>query len=130
MKMKSWVLSILIGFASVTCVNASKMDDANKLKNAQLAQLVSYELLKGFMTIRVLTSGCTGVNSFRVVADNQLDNQIKVLRLKPDNCRMKSRPIELQYSIRHLGLDLSRPINVLNNSRDNNLVSNALDISN
>jgi len=124
------LLCVFLILCSVTSVNASWMGDSNKSTKPILAHLVSYELVKGFMTIRVLSSGCTGVHSFKVVADSKIDNRVKVLRLRPDNCRMKERPIELQYSIRHLGLDISRTINVLNNSGTNDLISSAVDSAN
>jgi len=121
--MKFWLLAIVV-LSGSACVNASKITDGKDFGEPQMAHLVSYELSKGFMTIRVLTSGCTGMNSFKVVADKKIDNGVKVLRIKQDNCRLKTRPIELQYSIRHLGVDIRRAVSVLNVSNDNQQLSN------
>jgi len=116
--MKLWILGIFFGLGSACGVSASKYSD--NTDEPELAHIVSYELDKGFMTIRVLTSGCTGVHSFKVVADSKAANRVKVLRVKQDKCRLTTRPIELQYSIRHLGLDINRVVSVLNLSSSEN----------
>jgi len=116
--MKLWIFGVLFGLSSACGVSASKYSE--NADEPELAHIVSYELDKGFMTIKVLTSGCTGVHSFKVVADSKAANRVKVLRVKQDKCRLTTRPIELQYSIRHLGLDINRLVSVLNRSSSDN----------
>jgi len=98
---------------TVDAKNQRQKSDVNETDMA-LANLVDYKLQNGYMRIKVLTAGCTGVTSFKVVADSSSENSLKVLRVKPDECGMKLRPIELQYSIRHLGLDINQTINIVN----------------
>jgi hypothetical protein len=105
---------IMISSFSVTAYGRTMANNEVKA-NMVMADLVDYELDNGFMTIKVLTAGCTGVNSFKVIADTSEENALRVMRVKRDQCGMKLRPIELQYSIRHLGLDSNQSINILNN---------------
>lgn len=79
-----------------------------------LAKLVSYELNDGYIEITAMSNGCTFVNSFEVQVNELGENQLKVVRVKPDLCRMKQRKVALQYSYKHLGLNFKEDITVVN----------------
>ncbi len=117
--MKRLILSMVFSVFMIPSANADRTrisEEFNANSNGvKLAHLVDYEVVDGYMTIKVLTAGCTGINSFKVVADNHKANSLKVLRIKRDECGMKLRPIKLQYSIRHLGLDINQSISLINN---------------
>lgn len=105
---------LLLGLLLVAVTSVVKSNNMTSSDGSTLANLVDYKLIDGYMTIKVLTEGCTGVNSFKILSDSQSDNGIKVLRVKPDQCGMKPRVIELQYSIRHLGININQSVNLLN----------------
>ena len=117
-RLNSYVLFSLIFVMLPNLVRSSnQMVDFQSIEDVKrlgVTRLVNYELDSGYMVIKVLSSGCTGTHSFKVEVENQELNLIKVMRIKKDECGMKPRSIELQYSIRHLGLDLRQPIKLLN----------------
>lgn len=82
--------------------------------STDVAVLSDYELKNGFITIRTIGNGCTFFDSFRVEVEDLADNELKVVRTRPDNCAMKKRTVSLQYSFKHLGLDLEKQIKVSN----------------
>jgi hypothetical protein len=110
--MKNFVLLIMI-LLSVLSSNSYALSKGAGYSgnNTEMAKLVNYELDNGYMTIKVLTAGCTGINSFKIVAKG---NELSVLRVKQDECGMKPRPMTLRYSVRHLGLDSSQTVNIIN----------------
>lgn len=86
----------------------------SEYQSEALAKLVSYELNDGYIEITAISNGCTFVNSFEVQVNAPGENQLKVVRVKPDLCRMKQRKVALQYSYKHLGLNLKENITVVN----------------
>ena len=87
-------------------------DDKNH--SEVIAVLTDYELDDGFITIQAVGYGCTFINSFKLAVADVSDNSLEVIRTRPDKCRMKPRNVSLQYSYKHLGLDLNRQISVRN----------------
>ncbi|MET1256676.1 hypothetical protein [Aliikangiella maris] len=83
-------------------------------KNQQVIPLINYQLEDGFILITTTSYGCTVFDSFDVKVASLKNNSLAVVRQKVDNCAMTTRPIELRYSYKHLGLDLARPISVIN----------------
>jgi len=83
-------------------------------KSNDIAVLTDYELKDGFITIQAVGYGCTFFNSFKVEKADHQDNSLEVVRTKPDNCGMKPRNVSLQYSFKHLGLDMDKNIQVIN----------------
>ncbi|MGX5200995.1 hypothetical protein [Aliikangiella sp. IMCC44632] len=105
------LLSILIaGCSSVQHLTGTSSDSAIK----DVAVLTDYELKDGFITIQAVGYGCTFFNSFKVEVADKQENSLEVVRTRPDNCRMKPRNVSLQYSYKHLGLDLNRFVEVKN----------------
>jgi len=86
------------------------------LSNSQreLAKLVSYSFDERFVHIQVLSYGCTLITSFELELVDKENNSLQVIRKKPDNCKVKPIKVSLNYAYRHLGVDSSRPINIVN----------------
>ena len=82
--------------------------------DAHLAKLTDYKLGDGFITIRAIGFGCTFFNSFKLQATQDGLNKLEVVRTQEDKCGMKPRNVSLQYSYKHLGLDLNKPVEVVN----------------
>lgn len=89
-------------------------EDKQKHQPEVLADLVSYELQDGYIQITALSRGCTFINSFEVQVNDSKENELKVVRVRPDLCQMKTRRVALQYSYKHLGLDLDENVTVIN----------------
>ncbi len=88
----------------------------NKLSNQyqKQAKLINYTFDDRFVHIEVLSYGCTFITSFELVLVDKVNNSIEVIRKKPDNCKVAPIKISLDYTFRHLGVDSSRPINIVN----------------
>lgn len=87
---------------------------AEKGVGEEIAVLTDYQLKDGFITIKAVGYGCTFFNSFKVEVADRSENALEVIRTRPDNCRMKPRNVSLQYSFKHLGLDLTKQVEVTN----------------
>jgi hypothetical protein len=109
--MNKYILITVLLTLSIVGSNAEALSKSETYSSNSVEKLVNYELVNGYMTIKVLTAGCTGINSFKIVADG---NELSVVRVKQDACGMKPRPMTLRYSVRHLGLDDSQAINIVN----------------
>ena len=84
------------------------------LKSDETAVLTDYDVKNGFITIQAVGYGCTFFDSFKVKVSDRENNELKVVRTRPDECGMKPRNVSLQYSFKHLGLDLNKSIQVKN----------------
>ena len=104
------VFVILAGCNSLPMVTQSN----DKGGENKVAVLTDYELNDGFITIQAVGYGCTFFNSFKVEVANKNENSLEVIRTRPDNCGMKPRNVSLQYSFKHLGLDLNKNVQVKN----------------
>lgn len=100
----------LVGCSSVPFLGQSSED----IVNEEIAVLTDYQLKDGFITIQAVGYGCTFFSSFKVEVADNTDNGLEVIRTRPDNCRMKARNVSLQYSFKHLGLDLNKHVEVTN----------------
>ncbi len=97
------------------CSSLSFLSDSeNQHKVEEVAILTDYQLDDGFITIQAVGYGCTFFNSFKVEVADIKQNTLEVVRTQPDQCRMKPRNVSLQYSFKHLGLDLNRSVQVKN----------------
>lgn len=105
-----FTLVVMTGCSSLQSF-ASLNDSEDK---AEAAVLTDYQLSNGFITIQAVGYGCTFFDSFKVAVADKSSNSLEVVRTRPDNCRMKPRNVSLQYSYKHLGLDLDRNIHVKN----------------
>lgn len=92
----------------------SNLATTNFQSESQLAKLTSYQLDNGFIEIETIGYGCTFQHDFKVEAVNDSDNTIEIIRTRPDNCKMAPRNVALSYSFKHLDLDSTKPIKVLN----------------
>jgi len=79
----------------------------------ELAHLTGFNVNDGFLSIDVLSFGCTFKTSFQLELVSKKENSLKVLRTKPDECMMGKRKVSLNYSYRYLGLDHSKPLMVI-----------------
>ncbi len=87
------------------------------------AKLISYSFDERFVHIEVLSYGCTLISSFELKLVDKENNSLQVFRKKPDNCKVKPIKVSLNYAFRHLGVDNSRPINIVNPIFSQDLVS-------
>jgi hypothetical protein len=118
--------SLIVAFllAVSGCSNmpwAALSEDDQQSKD--VAVLTDYKLDNGFITIEAVGYGCTFFNSFAVELADRESNALEVVRIHPDNCGMKPRNVSLQYSFKHLGLDLDKTVRVKNPINDKGLES-------
>ncbi|TQV75121.1 hypothetical protein FLL45_09290 [Aliikangiella marina] len=114
--------SLLSACSSLSIYDSNLQQDHSTF----LATLNSYQIDNGFITIETTGYGCTFFNSFEVQVADNIENGLKVVQVNPDKCGMKPRPVSLQYSFKHLGLDLDKKIAVTNpiESSSDTLVKN------
>ncbi|MCW8880156.1 MAG: hypothetical protein OQK51_24125 [Kangiellaceae bacterium] len=114
--MKFYQLVFLLSTAVLGgCAGTSHVTSDNmSLKSDETAVLTDYDVKNGFITIQAVGYGCTFFDSFKVKVSDRENNELKVVRTRPDECGMKPRNISLQYSFKHLGLDLNKSIQVKN----------------
>ena len=110
-RMNKYILITVLLTLSIVSSGVKALSKSEAYGASSVEKLVNYELVNGYMTIKVLTSGCTGINSFKILADG---NELSVVRVKKDSCGMEPRPMTLRYSVRHLGLDDSQAVNIVN----------------
>jgi len=79
-----------------------------------LAELSDYQINGGFISFKTVGRGCTFYNNFKVVVRSKKNNSLGIVNLHQDKCRMEPRYVSLQYSFKHLGLDLSKAVHVEN----------------
>jgi len=103
------VVTILLSVSGCTGLKSQTSSS-----RAAVEVLTDYHVEDGFIVIKARSNGCTFFNSFEVKVANDAENSLQIVRTKPDQCRMKPRTVSLQYSIKHLGLDLNREIKVTN----------------
>ena len=113
---KSFTATLLLACGLLTACSSQSIYTSNlqQDRNELLATLNSYQIDNGFITIETTGYGCTFFNSFKVEVAEGIDNGLTVLQVNPDKCGMKPRPVSLQYSFRHLGLDLEKTVLVTN----------------
>ena len=116
----SVIIALVFGILGCTSMPWSGSMEAEETLS-DVAVLTDYQLDNGFITIQAVGYGCTFFNSFKVEVANKNENALEVLRTQPDNCGMKPRNVSLQYSYKHLGLDLERDIKVKNPVDDSGL---------
>ncbi|TQV86896.1 hypothetical protein [Aliikangiella coralliicola] len=105
----------LLTFITLGCSNTPLLSQETQIETKQeVAILADYELKDGFITIQAVGYGCTFFNSFKVAVADKDDNALEVIRTRPDDCGMKPRNVSLQYSFKHLGLDLNKQVQVKN----------------
>jgi len=109
----------LVNFAMLSmfltaCSSVPFTSEVELFEREEMAVLTDYELKDGFITIKAVGHGCTFFDSFRVEVADKTDNSIKVVRTRPDECGMNTRNVSLQYSFKHLGLDLEKEVQVNN----------------
>ncbi len=97
------------GCSSITSASYQSENQDNSL-----AELTAYRLDSGFIAIETIGYGCTFQQDFKVVTVSDEDNMIEIIRTRKDNCKMTPRHVALSYSFKHLNLDNSKPIKVLN----------------
>lgn len=119
------ITSLAFALLLSACSSMPFNSKVNILEEEEMAVLTDYELKNGFITIKAVGNGCTFFDSFRVEVADKADNAIKVVRTRPDECNMSSRNVSLQYSFKHLGLDLDKKVQVNNpvQSEENRNVS-------
>lgn len=107
---------LVIAFFLVNCSSNSYFAANSQLQSPEkrLAVLTGYQINRGFITIQTVSYGCTFFDSFKVDTVAGKSNSIKVWQVKPDNCGMSPHLVSLQYSFKHLGIDLDQQIYVAN----------------
>lgn len=86
-------------------------------------KLVSYHFDDRFVHIEVISNGCTFISSFELLLVDKKSNSVEIIRKIPDNCRVKPIKISLNYAFRHLGVDTSRSVKLVNLLFDEALAS-------
>jgi len=107
-------VTILLSSLLFACTGASRDAWNDNQFKPKLANLESFNVDDGILSIDVFSNGCTFITSFQLELVSKKDNSLKVLLTKPDDCSMGRRKVSLNYSYRYLGLDHSRPLLVIN----------------
>ena len=113
--MKNRIFSIIISsiiFTGCTSINSSNGYQSSSYR--ERAKLINYSIDERFIHIEVLSYGCTFITSFELELVDRKNNALQVIRKKPDNCKVKPIKVSLNYAFRHLGLDISRPVKLVN----------------
>ena len=106
------ILLICTAFTGCSAFNGSKGYQSASYREP--AKLVNYRFDERFVHIEVLSYGCTVITSFELELVDKETNSLRIIRMKPDNCKVKPLKIGLNYAYRHLGVDNSRPIKIVN----------------
>ncbi len=117
------VTFIVLCFILSSCSTVSFYDREDKRQSIHQANLVSYEINERYVHIEVLSNGCTFINSFELKLVDRATNSLEIIRRKPDFCKMKPIKISLDYAFRHLGIDRSRPVRIVNSVMDYDVAS-------
>jgi hypothetical protein len=113
--MNKLVFLTILGCIALTACSAMNPDTARQsMLYKEHVKLVSYHFDDRFVHIGVISTGCTFITSFELLLVDKKSNSIEVIRKKPDNCRVKPIKISLNYAFRHLGVDTSRPVKLVN----------------
>jgi len=118
-----FLLAVLMLVLVAGCSHTMK---SNNESEAVLAVLSDYRVNNGFITIDILSKGCTFYNSFKVQASEVSSNMLEVVRVNTDKCSMKPRKVALTYSFRHTGIALDKKVHVrnqLNRPSDGNILA-------
>lgn len=122
MKAKKYlIISTLLFLAS--CSNTSFLSGSHSTQENS-ASLISYTIEEDYIHFDVVSHGCTMMTSFELRLVSEKENSLEVVRVRPDFCRIKPIKMSLNYSFRHLGLDLNRPINLVNSIDSNQIALN------
>jgi hypothetical protein len=89
---------------------------ASRNTNEELAVINNYAIDNGFISFETISHGCTFYTNFKVDKGNETDNQLKIIQLVKDQCKMTPRKIMLSYSFRHIGLAIDEKIELKNQS--------------
>lgn len=117
-------VSLLAGILFLaSCTTATKQAKNEKMRGSP-ASLVSYSLDDRYITIDVVSHGCTVKTNFQLRLVSLKENSFEVVKTKHDLCRMAPLKMSLNYPFRHLGIDLSRPIQVTNPVSRSHLAQN------
>ena len=101
------------------CSNLSYLSSGVNISDAPLAELTDYQVEGNFINFKTVGRGCTFYNSFKVVVIDKENNSLGVVNTHADECRMEPRFVTLQYSFKHLGLDMNKAVHVENSIRQN-----------
>jgi len=108
------ILTVLVSFALTACAGLNTRLQTNSTVSATPAKLLTYSIDEKFVHIDVISNGCTLITSFELMLVDKTNNSIQVMRKKPDTCIVKPIKVSLDYAYRHLGIDDSRPIQIVN----------------
>ena len=114
MKALKFILIVTVFLLINGCSSLSLFTSQYGNTRSVLAELSDYDINNGFITIETLGNGCTFYSDFKVVMVDRAENALGVVKIQDDQCRMSPRHVSLQYSFKHLGLDMSRKILVSN----------------
>lgn len=125
--MKKVITIAILSCTLLSACSGARLGTSENVKYKRvLAKLVDYSVVDGFIYIDVMSNGCTFITNFELMLLDKKDNSLQVIQTKPDPCFMGSIKLSLNYSFRHLGLDQSRPIKVVNQLLNENLLKNKL----
>jgi len=108
------ILIVLASLLVTACSGLSTGRLAESSSHRSPAKLLSYSIDERFVHIDVISNGCTLISSFELLLVDKNTNSIQVIRRKPDTCIVKPIRISLDYSYRHLGIDPSHPVSIVN----------------
>jgi hypothetical protein len=96
------------------CASTSGFEGRTEASLVKQADLLSFSLDNRFIYFDVISNGCTLIGNFEVALADKESNSIEVIQKKADLCKVKPIKVSMAYTFRHLGVDTSRPIKVLN----------------
>jgi len=108
------ILMILASSCLFACSGINALVSTKNNSQGEPAELVNYTVDERFVHIDVISNGCTLMTSFELLLVDKKTNSIQVMRKKPDSCNAKPIRVSLGYTYLHLGVDESRPVNLVN----------------
>jgi hypothetical protein len=113
-------LFLIVTVSLITaCSNMSLYSSEASSSDMPLAELTEYQVKGNFINFSTMGRGCTFYNNFKVVVVDKKSNSLGVVETHADICRMEPRDVSLQYSFKHLGLDMNKAVHVENSIRQN-----------
>jgi len=106
------ILSVSLFLSACSGLGSKLQNEANN--SSAPAKLLNYSIDEKFVHIDVMSNGCTLMTSFELLLVDKRTNSIEVMRKKPDTCIVKPIKVSLGYPYRHLGVDDSKPIRLVN----------------
>lgn len=101
-KTKYLFISILVSLASITVVNAQETENLIG---------INFNFDKQEVVIKVVSSGCTGRENFKIEVIN---DTLTVLRVRKDECKAMEEAIDITYTMKEIDINPNKTYVIAN----------------